>query len=567
MPSRGGILAPEERSSRYRVRAVEDVLPVFTAVLGSRGLRRELLTFLMFSSCEWAAWVAILVFAYNRGGASGAGKMAVVQLLPAIVVAPLGSVVADKLPRERALALGYGIQSFAMAICAVALRADAPIAVIYFCAALTNCSITLTRPVHFALLPEIAETPPQLTAANSASSILEGLAVMFGPLPAGLLLVHVGAWSVFAVCAATLLVACFIALRLHPFSGGSREKHEALLAGALEGFRELRREHAAALLTVLAGASFIVIGMLDVLTVVLALTILRMAQSGPSLMTSSLGLGALLGGAATTVLIGRRRLVPGLVAGIAVSGIPLALIAFAHLPWVAALLLVISGAGTAFFAMAGRTLLQRAVDGEVLARVFGLQEAMLMAGLAVGAALAPAFVRAFQPRGAFVVAGLLLPLMGLAAWPRLRRADASARIPGPELRLLRSIPLFQLLAPPGVEQLSWKMIPVGVPTGTVLMREGESGDRFYVVVEGEVEVTKGGRFVARVGPGAYVGEIALLRDVPRTATVTAVTDTRLLTLEREDFLAAVTGSRRSAAAAHSEIDRRLAEIDSLDDED
>ena len=540
---------------------MRDAAQVFRAVLSNRSLRRELLAFLIFNGCEWAAWVAILVFAYERGGVSATGSVAVIMLVPAIFVAPLGSVVGDKMPREKALALGYLIQAATMALTAVVLRVDAPIAVIYGTAALGNCAITLTRPVHYALLPELAETPPELTASNSASGMLEGLAVFVGPLPAGILLTRGGAEAVFAVVSVALLFAFLITFRLHRAATGAQEMapREPLLSGALEGFRELRRAHAALLLTLLVGACFIVTGMLDVLTVVLALDILNMSAAGPSLMTSSLGVGALIGASATALLVGRRRMVPALMVGVFVTGLPLTLVALARTPPVASLLLVASGAGAAYFAVAGRTLLQRSVKDEVLARVFGLQEAMLMAGLAVGAALSPLLVNVFHPRGAFIVAGALLPLAGLLAWPRLRHVDSEAMVPGPQLALLRSIPMFQLLPPPVLERLSWELIPVDAPAGTQIMREGDAGDRFYVIAEGTVAITSDGRLLAERGPGAYVGEIALLRDVPRTATVTAATDTRLLALEREDFLAAITGSRPSAAAAQAEVDRRLAE--------
>jgi CRP-like cAMP-binding protein len=89
------------------------------------------------------------------------------------------------------------------------------------------------------------------------------------------------------------------------------------------------------------------------------------------------------------------------------------------------------------------------------------------------------------------------------------------------------------------------------------MRKGEPGNRFYVIADGEVEVTRDGRPVARLGPGAYFGEIALLRDVPRTATVTATTPTTLLVLERADFLEAVTGHPVAREAADVTIRERL----------
>ena len=417
---------------------VRETAQVFRAVLSNRNLRHELLAFLIFNACEWAAWIAVLVFAYDRGGASAAGAVAVIQLIPAIFVAPLGSVVGDKLPREKALGLGFSAQALTMGMTAVALHSEAPIAVIYGCAALATCAITLTRPVHFALLPELAETPPELTASNSASEILQGFAVFAGPIPAAFLLTHGGPWLVLAVATLALSVAALIAFRLHraAASGAEMTEREPLLSGALEGFHELRREHAAALLTLLSGASNVVIGMVEVLIVVLALQVLQTSQGGPSLLTSALGVGELLGAGATAILVGRGRLVPALMLGVLVTGLPLALVAVTSAPPPAALLLLASGAGEAFFAVAGRTLLQRTVNDDVLARVFGLQEAMTTAGLAVGAALAPMLVRAFGARGAFVAAGALLPIAGLLAWPRLRTVDAESRVPGPELATL-----------------------------------------------------------------------------------------------------------------------------------
>ena len=197
----------------------------------------------------------------------------------------------------------------------------------------------------------------------------------------------------------------------------------------------------------------------------------------------------------------------------------------------------------------------------MLARVFGVGEALQMIGLAIGSAAAPILVSAFGGRGAVAVSGMLLLALAILAWPRLVRVDAHATVPGPELGILRAIPIFAPLPEHIAEQLSWNLIPVQVAAGTVVIREGDEGDRFYVLSDGEAEVTTGGRSVARLGPGDYFGEIALLRDVPRTATVTAVTDCRLLALTREIFLGGVTGSVPSFQTADTEIDRRLRDQD------
>jgi MFS family permease len=259
------------------------------------------------------------------------------------------------------------------------------------------------------------------------------------------------------------------------------------------------------------------------------------------------------------VLIGRPRLAPALLLGILATGLPLAAIGLG--PGVAAVLalLLVCGLGQAFFNVAGRTLLQRSVDDDVLSRVFGLQEGLMMAGLAIGAVLAPILVSLFGRRGAFVAAGVFLPAMGAFTWGQLRSLDARAQVPGQELSHLRSLPLFQPLAPPVLERLSWNLIPIEARAGAVVIREGDAGDRFYIITDGRAQVSVSGALLATLGPGDYFGEIALLRDVPRTATVTAEDDLRLLALDRDEFLAAVTGSPVAAEAAQREASRRLDE--------
>jgi MFS family permease len=538
-----------------------DTVRILRAVGRNHSLRRELTAFLIFNTAEWSAWVAMLVYAYQRGGASAAGLVAVAQLVPAIFVAPLGSVMGDRMPREKALVIGYVVQAAAMGLTAVALRASAPIPVIYLCAAVSNCAITLTRPVHNSLLPELARTPPELTAANSLSSTVEGFSVFIGPVLTGVLLEVSGAWLVFASMSVALGLAVVLTLRLDRYRVFREDAAgaEGVVSSALHGFSELRRDRGAGLLTLLVGAQFVVVGMLDVLTVVLALSILGMGPAGPGAMTAAIGLGGLLGAAGTAVLIGRRRLAPALLYGMLATGLPVIAVSTSNEVVAAAVLLAASGAGKAFFDVAARTLLQRTVDDDVLARVFGLQEAVLMGGLAIGSATAPVLVRAFGPRGAFVAAGAFLPAAGTLVWRWVHGLDARASVPGAELELLRAVDIFAPLAQPALERLSWDLIPVDERAGSVVIREGDPGDRFYLIVEGWVSITRGPVLLAQRGPGTYVGEVALLRDVARTATVTAVSDVRMLALEREDFLAAVTGSTSSLHAAHSEMARREAE--------
>jgi MFS family permease len=530
-----------------------------TAVFANRGLRRVLLAFAVFRPMESAQWIALLVYAYTAGGTREVGIMAVVLLLPAAVCAPFISQLGDRMHRERALAIGYLFQGATAGLTAVALAAAWPTWTVFGAAALVNVAITMTRPTHLSILPELAETPGQLTAANALTSTLEGFAICVGPLIAGLLLAVSGPGLVFGVMSLVLLGMGFLVLAVHTRSRMT-EHRERAVGDALEGFRELRRRPGARLLLGFVAGQTVVIGALDVLTVVLAVGVLSMGPSGPGILSAAVGIGGLLGAAATVTLVGRDRLAPAFFLGVVVIGVPIALVAFATGPAVAVLLLGVAGIGKSFFDVTSRTLLQRSVDDDVLARVFGVQEGLAMAALAIGSVIAPILVARAGVDTAFMVAGLALPLVALLVLKRIRSVDREAAVAdSADIALLRGTSLFGPLGLASLERVARNLVPVEVPAGGVVIREGDAGDRFYLIAEGSLDVTREGAALATLGPGAFVGEIALLRDVPRTATVTATTSTSLRALDRDHFLAAVTGSPAGAVALAEEMDRRLSE--------
>jgi hypothetical protein len=219
-------------------------------------------------------------------------------------------------------------------------------------------------------------------------------------------------------------------------------------------------------------------------------------------------------------------------------------------------LLALSGAGKSFVDVAGRTLMQRTVRSDVLARIFGLQEGLIMGGSAVGAAVAPLLVIWFGAQGAFVAVGVFLPTVGLLAWLRIRPLDDVALQPGPGYPLLAAIPMFGVLEQPLLERLSRDLVPATASAGSDVIVEGAPGDLFYVLVSGGASVRKQGQEVNRLGAGDFFGEVALLRDAPRNATVHALTDVELYTLERDVFLAAVTRSPLASSEASRVADER-----------
>lgn len=543
--------------------AARSTARVYRDVLRDRSLRRVMASFFLFNTEEAAVWIAVTLYAYQQGGATTAGLVLIAQLVPSALIAPLAATLGDRMRRDRALALGYAAQAAANLVLGLALWGGPPI-VAYAAAVVASCAITMTRPVHHAMLPHLAQTPSQLTAANSVSGTVEGVGVLVGPITNSVLLVTHGVAAVPLVYAGAMLVAASLVFRL-PQEAVPHERITdspgGLVADVAAGARALREDPPAAILTVLGGSQFVLLGILDVFYAVLAIDVLGTGEQTAGVLASSVGLGGLVGAAATAMLVGRRHLATPIQFALVLAGGAVGAISLVSALGPIILLLALAGAARSYFDVAARTLLQRTVDDGVIARVFGVQEGLIMVGLGVGSALAPIFVALFGERGALVAAGILLPVFGLLSLGALRVLDRRAVIPD-EFRqhLLRTIPIFAPLPPYELEQVANQLVPFGAAPGEVIIREGDVGDRFFVLVSGEAVIEAKGRRVVDRRAGDYFGEIALLRDVPRTATVRAVSACELFALERDDFLAAVTGGR-VFPAADEEIDRRLAELD------
>jgi hypothetical protein len=308
------------------------------------------------------------------------------------------------------------------------------------------------------------------------------------------------------------------------------------------------RQSRVRLMLALLTAEAVMLGGLDLLYVIVAQAVLGRPPGWAGYLQFAVGAGAVLAATMSAVLVGRRLGGPILAAALTFSG---ALAAVAFGPGVAGtvFLLAVAGAGHALLEVATRTLMQRSVSPALTGRVFGVLEGLTMAGFAVGALLVPALGYLGGSRLAVLGVAAVMPVAAVAGGRAILRLDAGTAVPVVEISLLRSLPLFAELPAPAIEGLAASLRPVQLGAGDVLIREGDPGDAYYAIAAGELDTTRDGQFLARLGRGEGVGEIALLRAVPRTATVTARTTATVYRLDRDLFLAAVLGhapTRRQA---------------------
>jgi MFS family permease len=529
----------------------------FRSLTGNHAMLRVLTAFALFTLTEYAVWIAMLVFAYSRGGATIAALVAAAQLVPAAAVAPVVAALADRRSPVVVLTGGYLVQAAAMAATAAAVIAGAAWAA-YAAAVLAATAVTTTRPAQSTLVPSVAATPDQLTAANVVLGWLEAAAVAAAGLLAGVLISLGGVGSVFAVCAGLGLAAAFLVAGLRVASLASPEQREpTALAGVGEGLRLAARQPRLRLMLALLTADAVVVGALDLLIVILAISVLGRSQAWAGYLNFAWGAGAVLAATVSVVLVGRRLGAPILAAALIFSGAMAALAFGVGLAGTVALLTVV-GASHCVLDVATRTLLQRSVPPELIGRIFGVLEGLVMAGLAVGALIVPVLVHLGGNRLALLGVAAVLPLAAAAGGRALIGLDADTPVPVVEIALLRSLPLFAELPAPAVEGLAAALTQVHLAAGDVLIRQGDVGDAYYAIAAGELDAWQDGHFLRRCGRGEGVGEIALLRAIPRTATVIAHSAATVYELNREPFLTAILGHALTRRQANRIADARLA---------
>ena len=566
---------PAERQSALGAarQAVRETRESLASVFRNPNLRRVQLALGGSMIGDWAYSTAVAVWAYGVGGATAVGIWSAIRMALLAFSSPLGATLADRYPRRAVMIGADAVRATLVVLATVCLFLDLHPGFVFVLATATSVVSTAFRPAQRALMPSLANKPEELTASNGTSSTLESLSFFVGPSLGALLLVVADVEVVFLLNAATFVVSMLLLTRVRVpqraaesapadpeegagAEGAEAEPKESFLAEVSAGFRTIARDKDLLIVTAEVSAQTIVAGASAVFTVVMAVSILGTGPEGVGYLDSMLGVGAIVGGFTAIARASRRKLAQDMTYGVVLWSAPLLLVSVWPTPVAAFAAVILLGFGNPLVDVNMETIVQRITPEAVMGRVFGALEACLIGTMALGAAVMPFLVHWLGLRTALAAVGLGVAALALAGLPRMRGLDLRLRRPE-GLDLLEAIPMFAPLTPAVVESLALSLVRVPVRAGEVVLREGEASDRFYVIESGLVEVTQNGAVLRRESAGDFFGEIGLLRDVPRTATITAVEDTQLVALERDDFLSAVTGQREARSAADDIVTRRL----------
>lgn len=550
--------------------AVRETWGSLALVFRNPGLRKVNLALAGSLIGDWAYATAVTVWAYGVGGVTAVGVWTVVRLVLISLITPFAGVLADRFERKRVMVGADVVRAVLVLAAAGCVFWEAPHATVYVLATLASVAGSPFRPAQGALLPSLAESPKELTSANGTASTLESLAFFVGPAIGGLLLTVADVPAVFALQAATFLWSALLVSSIrvpHPADaepegaseGVGAEAEEAtsgFLAESVAGFRTIWNVPDLRMVSGIYCAQTVVAGASAVFGVAIAVQLTNFGPKGVGYLDAMLGVGAVVGGLVAIGRAGKFRLASDFGWGVIFWALPLLLISAWPTAAAAFLAMLVIGAANPVVDVNASTILQRLAPDEVLGRVFAALESALIGTMALGALIMPVLIHLWGLQWGLAVLGVLVALSVVPALPRLRRLDLSLTPPA-GLALLQQLDLFAPLEPQVLEDLAGNLVEVRAVAGEVVLNEGEAGALFYVIESGAVRVTADGRELRTQRAGEFFGEIALLRDVPRTASVTATEDCVFQTLSREHFLAAMEGDSEVRTRVEDVVNLRL----------
>lgn len=457
----------------------------------------------LFVLAEFATWIAVLIYAFEQGGPSTAAVLAVVQLIPGIVVGPLAATFTERHSPITVLAVGYAAQSVMMAGTAAVLAVGAPAAAVYAGAVLASTAVTMTRPAAVAALPALSSDGSCLTAANVVAGWLEDAGAVGAGLAVGAVLANGSIAAVFALAAigvggCALLVT---GIRVPTVRTAGEAVGRGCWASLRDGLATIAARPQARVLVGLMTAMQVVIGALDLLLVILAVTVLRQGSDWAGYLNAAVGLGGLLA-ALITVRLPGRSLGKAVVASAAIAWFGIVATALSAQAILTVVLLVVLGLGMSVLRTGSRALLQRTVPAAQLGTVFGVVEGLSMAGLAAGAGAVPLLAATGGPIAAVLGIAIVLPLATLLGGRAVLRLDDAARVPVTEISALRADPALREVATPVIEQLAERARRRELADGVVIARTGEPVDAVRFLLRGAVDVDGGAARPVDAGRGS-----------------------------------------------------------------
>lgn len=474
--------------------AIGDAAASVATVARNPGLRNLNIGWAGSISGEYLTLTPLAVYRFGAHGATGVGLVAVAQMGPALLAAPFAAALGDRFRRERVLAATELARAIASVLCALAVLGGAGALVVYVLAGFLGASRTAYYPAQAALVPLLARHPDEITASAATLNLTKNIANLAVPAFAGILLLLWPLGTVFIVAAAAFLGASALAaMRLPstvgvrapvPGSGGTSE--------LFRGFAAARRDGALRVPLALGAAQGLGRGVINVLVIILPLQLLGLGDASAGFFTALIGLGGIAGVLLSFVLVGKRALAVPMAAGLVAMGLPYFLPAAAPAAWAAAAALVTVGIGNGLMGVAGMSLLTRESRDDVLSRVMGVQELLRAAGIVAGSIATPFLTDMLGFRWGLAVIAAVIAAGGIVAFPAARRLDRAAAGPPSEVALLGSSPLFGRLQPVALDRVARRMRRQSVRGGSAVVREGDEGDRVFLVVEGTFGVSAQG---------------------------------------------------------------------------